>query len=108
MTTASTDLASKRSVQFAYTSGYNDGTPGLHPGHTPYWNMNDWAPAMIMGRPSWLASKGYPAQEEWPVAELFFNTDYVWSHTEFTPQQTLRGKNALYGYLYGLSLKPIQ
>jgi endoglucanase len=103
MTTASTNLESKRSVQFAYTSGYNDGTPGLHPGHTPYWNMNDWAPNMIMGRPSWLASHGYPEQEKWPTAELFFNTDYVWSHTEFTPQQTMRGKMALYGYLLGLN-----
>jgi endoglucanase len=105
MTTASTRLAGKRSVEFAYTSGYNDGMPGLHPGHTPYWNMNDWAPAMIMGRPSWLASHGYPEQNQWPQAELCFNTDYVWSHTEFTPQQTMRGKNALYGYLYGVYKK---
>jgi endoglucanase len=103
MTTASTSMSAKRSVEFAYTSGYNDGTPGLHPGHTPYWNMNDWAPNMIMGRPSWMAAKGYPAQRLWPTGELFFNTDYVWSHTEFTPQQTMRGKTALYGYLYGLS-----
>lgn len=105
MTTASTPLQHKRSVQFAYTSGYNDGTPGLHPGHTPYWNMNDWAPGMIMGRPTWLASHGYPKMDKWPIAELVFNTDYVWAHTEFTPQQTMRGKMALYAYLYGLSLK---
>ncbi len=103
MTTASTPLASKRSVEFSYTSGYNDGSPGLHPGHTPYWNMNDWAPAMIMGRPSWLASHGYPQQNQWPAGELFFNTDYVWAHTEFTPQQTMRGKMALYAYLYALT-----
>jgi endoglucanase len=104
MTTASTPLETKRSVMFAYTSGYNDGVPGLHPGHTPYWNMNDWNPAMIMGRPSWLASHGFPEKEKWPVAELFFNTDYVWAHTEFTPQQTLRGKFALYAYLHSLSI----
>ncbi len=102
MTTASTNMEGKRSVEAAYTSGYNDGTPGLHPGHTPYWNMNDWAPGRIMGRPSWLASHGYPEQSKWPVGELFFETDYVWSHTEFTPQQTMRGKQALYGYLYGI------
>ncbi len=105
MTTASTPLQNKRSVEFAYTSGYNDGTPGLHPGHTPYWNMHDWAPDMIMGRPSWLASHGYPEMEKWPSSELAFNTDYVWAHTEFTPQQTMRGKMALYAYLYGLQLK---
>ncbi len=102
MTTASTPLESERSVTHAYTSGYNDGTPGLHPGHTPYWNMNDWAPGMIMGKPSWLASHGYPEQAQWPKSELAFNTDYMWSPTEFTPQQTMRGKTALYGYLYGL------
>jgi endoglucanase len=103
MTTASTPMQGKRSVEAAYTSGYNDGMPGLHPGHTPYWNMNNWAPGMIMGRPGWMAEQGYPEQAAWPVAELFFPTDYVWSHTEFTPQQTLRGKQALYGYLHALS-----
>jgi endoglucanase len=104
MTTASTPLESKRSVDFAYTSGYNDGVPGLHPGHTPYWNIVDWAPDMIMGRPGWMVSHGYPSGENWPRAELFFNTDYVWSHTEFTPQQTMRGKIALYAYLYAVEL----
>jgi hypothetical protein len=103
MTTASTPMEEKRSVEAAYTSGYNDGTPGLHPGHTPYWNMNNWAPDRIMGRPGWLASHGYPEQDKWPVGELFFPTDYVWAHTEFTPQQTMRGKQALYGYLYGIT-----
>ncbi|ERP39049.1 cellulase N-terminal Ig-like domain-containing protein [Chitinivibrio alkaliphilus] len=103
MTTASTPLESIRSVEAAYTSGYNDGTPGLHPGHTPYHNMDDWAPGMIMGRPSWLAEQGYPAQDDWPDGELWFNTDYVWSHSEFTLRQTMRGKQALYGYLYGIS-----
>lgn len=102
MTTASTRLGSMRSVKAAYTSGYNDGVPGLHPGHTPYWNTDDWAPGMIMGRPSWMANKSFPAPSQWPKGELFFPTDYVWSHTEFTPQQTMRGKQALYGYLYAI------
>jgi endoglucanase len=102
MTTASTVLESRRSVEFAYTSGYNDGVPGLHPGHTPYWNIVDWAPDMIMGRPGWMVSQSYPAGEKWPRGELFFNTDYVWSHTEFTPQQTMRGKMALYTWLYAV------
>jgi len=57
---------------------------------------------MIMGRPSWMTSKCYPAYAEWPKAEGYFNTRYVWSHSEFTPQQTMRGKAALYGYLYGI------
>jgi endoglucanase len=108
MTTSSTKMANKRSVDAAFTSGYNDGVSGLHPGHTPYWNMNDWAPRMIKGRPSWMADKGYPTQNEWPIGELFFKTDYVWSHTEFTPQQTMRGKQALYGYLHSLTLMEVE
>ena len=106
MTTASTSLGSKRSVERIYTTGYNDGTPGMHPGHTPYMNMDDWDAGMVMGRPSWLGEKGYPANfSTWPKAEAYFNTRYVWAHSEFTPQQTMRGKTALYGYLYGIGAR---
>jgi hypothetical protein len=45
----------------------------------------------------------YPAYSGWPKAEGYFDTRYVWAHTEFTPQQTMRGKQAIYGYLYGLT-----
>lgn len=104
MTTASTSLAQKRSVQQCYTSGGDDGSPGMHPGHTPYMNIDDWACGMVMGCPSWLYSKSYPEnfKTTWPRAEAYFNTRYVWAHGEFTPQQTMSGKMALYGYLYGL------
>jgi hypothetical protein len=106
MTTAATNLASKRSIENAYTTGRNDGTPGVHPGHTPYINTDDWGGSMIMGKPSWLTDKCYPAYGTsttgWPKAEGYFNTRYVYAHSEFTPQQTMRGKAALYGYLYGL------
>jgi endoglucanase len=102
MTTATTKLAYKRSIENAYTPGRDDGTPGLDPGHTPYINTDDWSPSMVMGRPSWMTSKCYPEYSGWPKAECYFNTRYVWSHSEFTPQQTMRGKTALYGYLYGL------
>ncbi len=102
MTTASTNLSSKRSIENAYTTGRDDGTPGLHPGHTPYLNTDDWYTGMIMGRPSWMHSKCYPDYSGWPKAEGYFNTRYVWAHSEFTPQQTMRGKMALYAYLYGL------
>jgi len=105
MTTATTELAGKRSVQGAYTSGRNDGSPGLHPGHTPYMNLDDWAPGMTMGTPSQLHRRCYPPdfKKNWPIDEGYFDTRYVWAHNEFTPQQTMRGKMALYGYLYGLS-----
>jgi endoglucanase len=106
MTTAATNLASKRSIENAYTTGRNDGTPGVHPGHTPYLNTDDWPGTMIMGKPSWMTAKCYPIYGSevngWPKAEGYFNTRYVYAHSEFTPQQTMRGKAALYGYLYGL------
>jgi hypothetical protein len=106
MTTAFTPLASKRSVTEAYTSGRDDGFAGVHPGHTPYMNLNDWYPGMVMGRPSALYENSYPANvtSTWPYGEAYFPSRWVWAHTEFTPRQTMRGKMALYGYLYGLAL----
>lgn len=107
MTTASTPLEKKRSVLNAYTSGGDDGTPGMHPGHTPYMNLDDWYCDMTMGCPSRLYANAYPAdfKKNWPADEGYFNTRYVWAHNEFTPQQTMRGKMALYGYLYGIDKK---
>jgi hypothetical protein len=103
MTTACTNLAGKRSIENMYTTGRDDGYPGLHPGHTPYLNTDDWASSGMVGnRPSVLASFCYPAYSGWPKAEGYFNTRYVWAHSEFTPQQTMHGKAVLYGYLYGL------
>jgi len=103
MTTATTGLANKKSVENAYTTGWNDGVPGVHPGHTPYMNFRDWGGGMVMGNPSWMTNKNYPAVSYWPVGELYYNTRYVYAANEFTPQETLRGKAALYGYLYGIS-----
>jgi len=103
MTTASTKLESKRSVEMCYTTGQDDGTPGLHPGHTPYFNIHNWAPSMLMGSPGKLLSRNYPkGLDKWPRAELFCNTTCVWAHSEFTPRQTMRGKAALYGYLHAI------
>jgi len=102
MTTAATGLEDKKSVPNAYTSGWNDGTPGVHPGHTPYMNINDWGGG-IRGNPSWMTQKNYPDVSQWPYGEMYYNTRYVWAANEFTPQQTMRGKQALYSYLYALS-----
>ena len=104
MTTASTSLESKRSVENMYTAGRNDGTPGVEPGQTPYLNTDDWGTGMVMSRPSWMTAKCYPDYaSKWPKAEGYFNSRWVYAHSEFTPQQTMRGKMALYGYLYGLN-----
>ena len=102
MTTATTNLANKKSVENMYTSGWNDGTPGVHPGHTPYMNQYDWG-GLIMGCPTWMTSKNYPAVGSWPYGELYYNTRYVYAANEYTPQQVMRGKTALYGYLYAIS-----
>lgn len=99
MTTATTALSSKKSVQQAYTTGWDDGFPGVHPGHTPYMNLQDWSSGMAMGMPTWLSSKGYPAISNWPHSEAYYDVRYIYAHSEFTPQQTMRGKQALYGYL---------
>jgi hypothetical protein len=108
MTTAFTPLESKRSVPEAYTSGMDDGFAGVHPGHTPYMNLDDWYSGMVMGRPSALYENSYPTDvtSTWPIGEAYFPSRWVWAHTEFTPRQTMRGKMALYGYLYGLALNP--
>jgi fructose-specific component phosphotransferase system IIB-like protein len=104
MTTACTNLANKRSIRNAYTTGRDDGSFGVHPGYTPYLNTEDWSSSGMVGnRPSVLAAMCYPAYSGWPAAEGYFDTRYVWAHTECTPQQTMRGKMALYGYLYGLT-----
>lgn len=105
MTTSTTSLGNKRSVENIYATGRNDGAPGVHPGLTPYQNTDDWGKnGMIMSRPSWMTAMCYPDYEtSWPKAEGYFNTRYVYAHSEFTPQQTMRGKMALYGYLYGIS-----
>lgn len=104
MSTATTSLETMRSVENLYASGRSDGTPGLHPGQTPYMNTDDWGTGLIMSRPSWMVAKCYPDYAaNWPKAEGYFNTRYVYAHSEFTPQQTMRGKMALYGYLYGMN-----
>jgi hypothetical protein len=113
MTTACTNLASKRSIENMYTTGRNDGYPGMHPGHTPYLNTDDWdssSTGMTGNKPSRLTALCYPAYGTtttgWPKAEGYFNDRYVWAHSEFTPQQSMRGKMALYAYLYGLYKLP--
>lgn len=97
-----TGLGSRHFVNI-YTSGRNDGAPGLHPGHTPYNNMDPWGPDPG-SNPRWFSDRGYPAWEKWPHQEAYFNSRYCWSNGEFTPRQTMRGKMALLAYLEYLSL----
>jgi hypothetical protein len=107
MGTSTTPLEAKRGVKYMYTAGVDDGVPGTTPGQTPYCNLEDWDTSMTMGSPSKLYKDSYPAdfKNTWPIGEGCFETPWVWAHSEFTPQQTMRGKTALYGYLYSLSGK---
>ncbi|NJK95190.1 MAG: hypothetical protein HC905_10010 [Bacteroidales bacterium] len=95
-------MENKRSVVNIFTTGQNDGVPGQHPGHTPYLNTWDWMPEITSGKPSVLTNQCYPSYSKWPQAQGYFNTPNFWSHSEFTPQQTMCGKNALYGYLWAV------
>jgi endoglucanase len=90
-----------RSVGYIYTSGRNDGVPGSHPGHTPYMNSEPWG-QNFMANPQYYSSRGYPDWKQWPQGEALWNAPYCFSNNEFTPQQSMRGKHCLYGYLYSL------
>ena len=103
MTTATTELADKHSVENCYTSGRDDGTPGLHPGHTPYLNIDGWGGHMVGSNPKQILGKFYPDYTQWPHASRVIDTRHIWAHSEFTPRQTMRGKTLLYAYLYTLS-----
>ena len=93
----------ERSFVNIYTSGRNDGTPGLHPGHTPYNNLNPWGTTHIGSMPQWFTERGHPAWSEgWPRQEAHFNSRYSWTNGEFTPRQTMRGKMTLYAYLHAV------
>ncbi len=108
MSTATTSLETKRSVTEVYTSGRDDGIKGVDPGHTPYMNLTDWWQGMTMAMPSKLYENSYPGNvvNTWPIGETYFPSRWVFSHTEYTPRQTMKGKVALYGYLYSLAERP--
>jgi endoglucanase len=94
-----------RPVVNIYTSGRNDGVPGLHPGHTPYNNLGTWDTNNQGGSdPQWFVKRCYPdwSGKGWPFQEAYFNCRYSWSNGEFTPRETMRGKMALYGYIYSI------
>lgn len=92
-----------RCVVNCYTSGRNDGSPGLHPGHTPYWNLDPWSIAHTGADPTWFTKQCYPEwQSGWPHQEGHFDNRYSYANAEFTPQQTMRGKMALLAYCYAI------
>jgi hypothetical protein len=99
-----TGLGSRHIVN-CYTSGRNDGSPGLHPGHTPYNNLDPWGGTHNGSNPRWFTERGYPDWDEggWPEQESHFNNRYSWANAEFTPRETMRGKMVLYAYLHAMT-----
>jgi hypothetical protein len=98
--TQMTGIGSRR-PEYIYTSGKNDGVPESHPGHTPYMNSEPWG-ENFMANPRYYASRGYPEWEKWPQGEALWKAPHCYSNNEFTPQQSMKGKHVLYGYLYSL------
>lgn len=93
----------QRHITDCYTTGRNDGTPESHPGQTPFNGTETWS-AGNGGDARILLDRCYPAWSDgqWPHQETFFNQRYLWVNGEFTPRETMRGKMALLGYLYGI------
>jgi len=94
----------ERHITDVYSTGRNDGVPGTHPGQTPFNGTEVWS-AGNGGDATILLNRCYPAWSEWPKQESYFNQRYLWVNGEFTPRETMRGKMALYAYLYGNSKK---
>ena len=93
----------ERHIEHCYTTGHDDGVPGVHPGQTPFNGTETWSAGnggdarIILARcyPDWYTGG-------WPHQESFFNIRYMWVNGEFTPRETMRGKMALLGYLFGI------
>ncbi len=93
----------ERHITDVYTTGRNDGSPGTHPGQTPFNGTETWSPGNG-GDARILLNRCYPSWNDggWPRQESYFNQRYMWVNGEFTPRETMRGKMALLGYLYGI------
>ena len=93
----------QRHIVDCYTTGRNDGSPESHPGQTPFNGTETWS-AGNGGDARILLDRCYPEWNKgaWPHQETFFNQRYLWVNGEFTPRETMRGKMALLGYLYGI------
>ena len=93
----------ERHIVDCYTTGRNDGVPGTHPGQTPFNGTETWS-AGNGGDARIILERCYPDWTDggWPRQESFFNIRYMWVNGEFTPRETMRGKMALLGYLYGI------
>ncbi len=95
----------QRHIENAYTTGRNDGAPGVHPGQTPFNGTETWSKGNG-GDARLLLDQCYPSWDTggWPRQESYFNQRYLWVNSEFTPRETMRGKMALLAYLHAIQL----
>ena len=93
----------QRHIENAYTTGRNDGAPGVHPGQTPFNGTETWSKGNG-GDARLLLDQCYPSWDTggWPRQESYFNQRYLWVNSEFTPRETMRGKMALLAYLHAI------
>ena len=91
----------QRHFENVYSTGHNDGDPGTHPGQTPFGGIEVWSRGNG-GDATLLTRRCYPQWDSWPQQDTYFNQRYLWVNAEFTPRETMRGKMALLGYLYGI------
>ena len=93
----------ERHITDCYSTGRNDGAPGTHPGQTPFNGTETWSKGNG-GDADLILEHCWPDWYDggWPRQESFFNQRYFWVNGEFTPRETMRGKMALLGYLYGI------
>jgi hypothetical protein len=105
MGTAYTGLAAKRSVNYMYTWGSNDNLPGSGPGANAVsepGRLEHHGPCPNRPRCTRTPTRR-TSRTPGPSAKATSTRPFVWAHSEYTPQQTMRGKMALYGYLYGIN-----
>lgn len=87
-----------------FAPGRRDGYTGLTPGGTPYLCRDGWMRGDDIHGCDWYTSKNYPVnKEDWPWGEHFWNSRYCVPNAETTPQQTIRQKIVLYGYLFAMT-----
>ena len=94
----------QRHLTDIYSTGRNDGSPGTHPGQTPFNGTETWSEGNG-GDARLLLNQCYPSWDKggWPRQESYFNQRYLWVNSEFTPRETMRGKMALLAYLQAIS-----
>lgn len=94
----------ERSLTQTFAPGRRDGHPGLTPGWTPYMCRDGWNNKDHIVFCEWYTNRSYPTDKEaWARGEQFWNTRYNVPSGETTPQQTMRQKIVLYGYLYAMN-----